>query len=369
VILARGVADQDVEERATMEVYGSIPDRYKELTPEEIKRRIREHKEWLGEKLCVLGHYYQRDEVIEFADFQGDSFNLAQHGAATLATHIVFCGVRFMAEASSILARQDQRVYLPALDAGCPLSDMADISQVETAWRMLREYGIADKFLPVVYMNSSAGVKAFCGKLGGTVCTSSSAGRAFDWAASQKKKVFFMPDRNLGINTALAKGFGREEIGVWDPFKPDRSAAREAGVLVWDGHCHVHTFFTREEVGLARKQYPGCMVAVHPECDPEVVAISDVNGSTAFLKKFADEAAAGSTVVIGTEISFVSRIARENPGKKIVPLARSLCPNMFRTSATDLLWVLDELGRVNEIRVADETATQARLALDRMLAL
>lgn len=346
-----------------------IPDSYRSLVLDEVRSRIRAHKERMGKELLILGHYYQRDEVIEFADFQGDSFNLAQYGAASSAGHIVFCGVRFMAESSSILARPGQRVYLPALDAGCPLADMADISQVETAWRMLEDEGIAERFLPVVYMNSSAEVKAFCGERGGTVCTSSSAAKAFDWVAGQNKRVFFIPDRNLGINTALAKGFRKEEIAVWDPFKPNQSAARGAKVLIWDGHCHVHTFFTTREVELARAQYPGCVIAVHPECEPDVVALSDKNGSTAFLKKCADEAPAGSTVVIGTEINFVSRIARENPGKRIVPLARSLCPNMFRTSAADLLWVLDELGRVNEIRVADDVAVGARASLDRMLSL
>jgi len=334
-----------------------------------MRGRIREHKERLGAKLCILGHYYQRDEVIDFSDFQGDSFKLAEYGASAKAEHIVFCGVRFMAEASAILAASGQRVYLPAFDAGCPLADMAEIDQARAAWDALSRVGVADDFLPVVYMNSSAAIKAFCGDRGGTVCTSSSAGRAFDWVAAQKKRVFFMPDRNLGINTALAKGFNANEIAVWDPFSPNPGVAKEARAVVWKGHCHVHTFFTTAQVERMRAKYPGCMVVVHPESDPEVVAASDASGSTSFLKKYAEDAPAGSTVVIGTEINFVQRLARQNPDKKIVPLARSLCPNMFKTSMADLLWVLDELGGVNEIRVAGDVASGAKTALDRMLGL
>jgi len=350
-----------------------IPDEYRGLSEEEIGRRIGEAKGKLGDKLVILGHYYQRDEVVAWADYQGDSFALAEYGSNTTAEHIVFCGVKFMAEASAILAKPGQRVYLPALDAGCPLADMADEYQMRSAWNALENAGVAKDYVPITYMNSSAEIKAFCGSRGGTVCTSSSAGRAFDWARSVGKKVFFLPDENLGMNTALARGFGRGDIAMWYPNAgdPDGQArdAQGAGAIVWKGFCHVHTFFTPEHVKKAREEHEGCMIAVHPECFPSVVELSDANGSTSFLKKYAEGAPAGSTVVIGTEISFVSRLAAENPDKKVVPLARSLCPNMFRTSAADLLWVLDKIGEVNEITVPPETVRDARLALDRMLKL
>jgi quinolinate synthase len=349
-----------------------MPDEYRGLSPEEIDARIAKVKLSLGDKLTILGHYYQRDDVVKWSDHQGDSFKLAKYGSEAAAEHIVFCGVRFMAEASAILAKEGQRVYLPALDAGCPLADMAEGFQIQQAWRALEAAGIADNFIPVVYMNSSAEIKAFCGKNGGTVCTSSSAQGAYDWAASKGKKLFFLPDENLGTNTALAKGVKRDEIYTWDPSLDgfDQVARAEGAKFVaWKGFCHVHTFFTVDHVKKAREEYSGCKIAVHPECFPEVVELSDANGSTSFLKKYAEDAPGGSTVVIGTEISFVNRIAQENPGKKIVPLARSLCPNMFRTSPADLLWVLENLGRVNEIVVDAETIEGARIALDRMLRL
>jgi quinolinate synthase len=343
------------------------------LPPEEIAHRIRAAKERLGKTLCILGHYYQRDEVIAWADHEGDSFELARWGAATPAQFIVFCGVRFMAEAAAILARPGQRVFLPAMEAGCPLADMAEIEHVEAAWRALADVAGEGAYLPVAYMNSSAAVKAFCGQYGGTVCTSSSAARAFAWAERQGKRILFLPDENLGRNTALAAGFSAQEIALWDPLAGSlRSQAMEVAAvkaLVWKGHCHVHTFFSVDQVTQARAKYPGCKIAVHPECVPEVVALADANGSTAFLKKYAEEAPAGSTVVIGTEINLVGRLAKRNPGKRIVPLARSLCPNMFRTSPADLLWVLERIGEVNEIVVPDDTARDARVALERMLAL
>ncbi len=350
----------------------SIPDQYRGLEPDEVAGRIAARKKELGERLCILGHYYQRDEVVRWADHQGDSFQLARFGAATPAEHIVFCGVRFMAEAAAVLAKEGQRVYLPALDAGCPLADMAEGFQFQQAWRALEGEGIADRFVPVVYMNSSAEIKALCGRNGGTVCTSSSALKAFDWARGQKKRLFFLPDENLGRNTALAKGVKESEIYIWDPAIDAASQvpkAAESRFVAWKGFCHVHTFFTADHVRRAREEHAGCLVAVHPECFPEVVALSDASGSTSFLKEYAEKAPEGSTVVIGTEINFVSRIARDNPDKKVVPLARSLCPNMFRTSPADLLWVLDRIGEVNEIVVPEETARDARVALDRMLRL
>jgi quinolinate synthase len=350
-----------------------LPDEYRSLDAAALRRRIRAAKERLGKDLCILGHYYQRDEVVEWADFEGDSFELSRKAAATDARFIVFCGVRFMAEAAAILAAPTQRVFLPAMDAGCPLADMADIEQAEVAWRMLADAAGEKAYLPIAYMNSSAAVKAFCGRHGGTICTSSSAGKAFQWAMGEGKKILFLPDENLGRNTAADVGFEPGELALWDPasqnLRAQAQAVKAAEVLLWKGHCHVHTFFQPEHVERARAQYSGCVVAVHPECSPEVVAASDANGSTSFLKRYAGEAAPGSTVVIGTEINLVGRLARQNPGKRIVPLARSLCPNMFRTSAADLCWVLERIGEVNEVAVPAEVANNARVALERMLGL
>jgi quinolinate synthase len=350
-----------------------MPDEYRSLGEAEFKRRIASAKQKLGSDLAILGHYYQRDEVVEFADHEGDSFELSRFGASTPATHIVFCGVRFMAEAARILASERQRVYLPNLEAGCPLSDMADIEHVESAWKVMEHAGATSNLLPIVYVNSSAELKAFCGSHGGTICTSSSAAKAFAWAEAQGRRVFFLPDMNLGLDTSIARDIRRGEIAIWDSLAADYEsqvdAAKDARAIVWKGYCHVHTFFTAEQIAEARKNYPGCRVVVHPECVPEVVALSDANGSTSFIKEYAENAPAGSSIIIGTEINFVNRIARKNSDKVILPLARSLCPNMFRTSLADLCFTLERIGEVNEIAVPATVKGEARLALDRMLAL
>lgn len=349
-----------------------LPDSYRDMPDDEVARRIRETKQRLGGDLCILGHYYQRDEVVQFADHQGDSFALAKAGAATAARWIVFCGVNFMAEASVILASPGQRVLLPDMDAGCPLADMAEIDDVEAAWATLEKAGVAGDFIPVTYMNSSAELKAFCGRRGGCVCTSSSAEKAFAWAMGQGKRVFFFPDENLGRNTLRSLHVGGDVV-TWDPGFPggvvDPAMLATTPAILWKGFCHVHTFFTPDHVRAARAKYPGCSIVVHPECQPEVVGMADGQGSTAYLKQFAEEAPDGATVVVGTEINLVARLAREMPSKKILPLARSLCPNMFKTSMADLCWTLDELGKVNEVFVPADVAGDARIALDRMLAL
>jgi len=356
-----------------MKNFDIIPDEYRTLDEVEIKQRIGAAKQRLGKNLTILGHYYQRDEVIEWADHEGDSFELSRFGASAPAKHIVFCGVRFMAEAAAILASPGQRVYLPNMEAGCPLADMADIEQVEVAWKALERAGAAADIVPVAYMNSSAALKAFCGRMGGTVCTSSSAAKAFAWAKSQGKRVFFFPDENLGLNTAIASGIDRSDIATWDPITADcesaARAAKDAAAIVWRGYCHVHTFFKPEHIADARANNEGCKVVVHPECSPEVVVLADANGSTSYIKKYAEQALAGSTVIIGTEINFVNRLARQNLGKRIKPLVRSLCPNMFRTSLADLLWTLERIGEVNEVTVPASIKMEARIALDRMLAL
>jgi len=359
---------------------------YQSLDKDELKRRVADVKKRLGKRLLILGHYYQQDEVIEFADHQGDSLALAKAGAADReAEFIVFCGVHFMAESSVVLARKGQRVFMPDPDAGCPLADMADIEQVEDAWNALVEKpevrSQKSEIIPITYINSSAELKAFCGKKGGVVCASSNAGKAFDWALStvgqasrlSSQKLFFFPDEHLGRNTANEKGFKRNEIVVWDPLEPngavDPKSLAEAMIILWKGHCHVHTYFTPEHVKHAREKYPGCKVIVHPECTEDVVKASDANGSTSFLKKYAEEAPAGSTVVIGTEINMVNRLAGQNPDKKIVPLARSLCPNMFKTSIADLCYTLEGLPDINEVEVPDYIAQDAKIALERMLTL
>ncbi len=350
-----------------------LPDSYRGVPDGEFRARITKVKERLGSKLCILGHYYQRDEVIAFADFQGDSFALAKEGAATSADSIVFCGVRFMAEASVILARPGQRVFLPDPDAGCPLADMAEIDQVEEAWAAIERAGLVDRFVPITYMNSSAALKAFCGGHGGTVCTSSSAGRAFDWAAAQEKRILFFPDENLGRNTAHAKGITDAAMALWDPLAHnggvDVATLAEKQAVLWKGFCHVHTFFTVAQVEAVRRDYPGCRVVVHPEASPAVVDACDGNGSTAYLKEYVEAAPAGATIVVGTEINMVARLARQHPEKRVVPLARSLCPNMFKTSLADLCWTLESLGEVNEVFVEEGVARDAKRALDRMLAL
>jgi quinolinate synthase len=349
-----------------------LPDEYQSLSADELTRRIVAVKERMGSDLCILGHYYERDEVVALSDRQGDSFALAKTGSETDATNIVFCGVYFMAEASVVLAKPGQRVFIPDVDAGCPLADMADIDQVEAAWAAIESAGMADDIVPITYMNSSAALKAFCGKRGGMVCTSSSAGRAFDSVFSEGKRVFFFPDENLGRNTGHAAGISDEDMTLWNPYEIDDCsdcAALDARVILWKGFCHVHTIFSAEHVREARAKYPGCSVVVHPESLPEVVDISDGNGSTAYLKKYVEDAAPGSTLVIGTEINMVSRLANENPDKKVVPLMRSLCPNMFKISLGKLCHTLENLGEIGEVFVTEDIKENAKKALDRMLAL
>ncbi len=350
-----------------------LPDTYRDQSDDDLRARIAAVKKTLGERLCILGHYYQRDEVVSFADFEGDSFELAKKGAATKAQSIVFCGVHFMAESSVVLARQGQRVFLPDMTAGCPLADLAEIDQVNEAWRALEAAGLARDVTPITYMNSSAAIKAFCGAREGIVCTSSSSGKAFDWAFARRNRILFLPDENLGRNTAIAAGIADDEILLWDPTLRDggvtEADVKRARVIVWKGYCHVHTFFTVDQVRAAREKYAGCTVVVHPECEPAVVNAADGSGSTAYLKEAVEAAPAGATIVVGTEINMVARLAKRHPDKQVLPLARSLCPNMFKISLASLCWTLEALGSVNEVSVPPEIARDAKLALDRMLSL
>ncbi|MFG2007651.1 quinolinate synthase NadA [Micromonospora sp. NPDC048868] len=334
----------------------------------------------LGSKVFVLGHHYQRDEVIQFADVTGDSFKLAREAAARPdAEYVVFCGVHFMAESADILTSDAQKVILPDLAAGCSMADMAVLSQVETAWDVLTELGIAAETVPVTYMNSSADIKGFVGRNGGVVCTSSNAKRALEWAYEQGSKVFFFPDQHLGRNTAvLEMGFSLDDCVLYDPHKPNGGLTpqqlRDARMILWRGHCSVHGRFTLDSVDDVRERVPGVNVLVHPECRHEVVTAADFVGSTEYIIKAIEAAPAGSAWAVGTELNLVRRLALAHPDKQIMFLDKAVCycSTMNRIDLPHLVWALEELvaGRlVNQITVDPDTAHHARVALEKMLAL
>jgi len=349
-----------------------LPEAYTALLEEELFARITEAKRTLGTDLVILGHHYQRQEVIQFADFRGDSLELSRRAAEQKqARHIVFCGVDFMAETAAMLCEPYQTVILPAGEAPCPMAAMVTADGASQAWEMLTGLW-DDDLLPITYQNSLAEVKAFCGRHGGAVCTSANAQPLFRWALVQKGHLIFFPDEHLGRNSALAIGIPLEAIALWDPNGPQRSleSAKQAKVVIWKGYCHVHTFFTLEHVRAVREKYGDITVIVHPECPMEVVQAADQNGSTSFILRAVEAALPGAKLAIGTEINMVSRLAREHPDKTIVPLARSLCGAMYRTTPQHLCWVLEELvaGRVvNAVTVPPEITYWANLALERML--
>ncbi|GAB2940053.1 quinolinate synthase NadA [Micromonospora polyrhachis] len=334
----------------------------------------------LGQRVFVLGHHYQRDEVIQFADVTGDSFKLAREAAARPdAEYIVFCGVHFMAESADILTTDAQQVVLPDLAAGCSMADMAALSQVEAAWEVLTDAGVAEMTVPVTYMNSSADIKGFVGRNGGVVCTSSNAKRALTWAFERGQRVLFLPDQHLGRNTAvLEMGFDLDDCVLYDPHKPGGGLTaqqlREAKMILWRGHCSVHGRFTLDSVNEVRMRVPGVNVLVHPECRHEVVTAADRVGSTEYIIKTIEAAPAGSAWAIGTELNLVRRLALAHPDKEIMFLDRAVCycSTMNRIDLPHLVWALEELvaGRVpNQIAVDPSTARHARTALDQMLAL
>jgi len=342
--------------------------------------RARAAKAALGDRVFVLGHHYQRDEVIAFADVTGDSFKLAQQAAGRPeAQFIVFCGVHFMAESADVLTRPDQAVLLPDLAAGCSMADMASFDQVEQCWDVLVEAGVAGEVVPVSYMNSSAAIKAFTGRHSGTICTSSNAGRALGWALDKGGKVLFLPDQHLGRNTAIRdRGLALSDCVVYDPHKPGGGLTvqqlREATMILWKGHCSVHGRFTVSSVDEVRVRVPGVQVLVHPECTYEVVEAADLVGSTEFIIATVAAAPAGSSWAIGTELNLVRRLAQEHPDKTIVFLDRAVCfcSTMNRIDLPHLVHSLETLvaGSVaNRIVVEADTARGARLALDQMLAL
>ncbi len=342
--------------------------------------RARAAKEKLGDSVFILGHHYQRDEVIQFADVTGDSFKLAREAAARPdAPYIVFCGVHFMAESADILTNDGQQVILPDLAAGCSMADMATYDQVEECWDVLTDAGVAGVTVPVSYMNSSADIKAFTGRHNGTICTSSNAKRALEWAFEQGEKVLFMPDQHLGRNTAvLEMGFSLDDCVVYNPHKPGGGVTAEqlraAKMILWRGHCSVHGRFSLDSVEDVRNRIPGVNVLVHPECKHEVVTAADYVGSTEYIIKALDAAAPGSAWAIGTELNLVRRLANAHPDKQIVFLDKTVCfcSTMNRIDLPHLVWALESLvdGKVvNRIQVDPDTQKFANQALNQMLAL
>ncbi|MGA8851029.1 MAG: quinolinate synthase NadA [Aeromicrobium sp.] len=366
---------------------GQLPSAYQKMTDADLHARIVAAKEALGDKLVILGHFYQRDEVVQYADFVGDSFQLA-NAALTKpdAETIVFCGVHFMAETADILASPEQHVILPNMAAGCSMADMADENSVEHCWEQLEEvYGPLDEqdadgkqpIIPVTYMNSSAALKAFCGRHGGIVCTSSNAATVLEWAFERGHRVLFFPDQHLGRNTAKAMGISLDDMPTWNPRKPlgghTEAELDAAKVLLWNGFCSVHKRFTVGQINKARDEHPGIKIIVHPESPMPVVDAADASGSTDAINKFVQASLPGDTIAIGTEINMVNRLAAQYPDRTIFCLDPVVCPcsTMYRIHPGYLAWVLDALveGEVrNEIIVPDEIAIHAKIALERMLA-
>jgi quinolinate synthase len=359
-----------------------LPERYTEASQDELAERIAAAKATLGDRLFILGHHYQRDEVMRWADARGDSFRLSVLAKERpQADYIVFCGVHFMAEAADILTGDHQQVVLPDLNAGCSMADMADIDSVEEAWESLAEVTDIERVVPITYMNSAANLKAFVGSHGGAVCTSTNARAVLEWALERPDgpraaQVLFFPDQHLGRNTAYQMGFSESDMAVWNPRQDlgglDEATAKSATFLLWKGHCSVHQRFQPAHVEAFRAQHPGGIVVAHPECSHEVCSMADQVGSTDFIIRAVEAAPAGSVIGVGTEIHLVQRLDDETPDKTVVSLDPLVCPcsTMFRIDAPHLAWTLDSLveGRViNRISVDPDTAHWARVALERML--
>jgi len=365
----------------------TLPAKYLGLSDAEMEARIAAARVKLGSRLVILGHHYQRDEVIKFADYTGDSFKLARQIANRPdADYIVFCGVHFMAESADVLCAPHQQVILPDLAAGCSMADMADPGQLETCWEELTQMGITPRrssgqagVVPVTYINSAASIKAFVGERGGTVCTSSNAAATFQWAFERGEKILFLPDQHLGRNTAYKMGIPLDEMVVWDPNEVfggvDVDTLKRAKMILWKGHCSVHVRFSAAQIANVRKQHPGIRVIVHPEVPWDVVQAADDSGSTEYIIKEVKDSPKGSVWAVGTEIHLVNRLANEvAPDRTVVSLDQfgCLCSTMFRVSPNHLLWILEELveGRVhNRIVVSDEQKHWTKVALDRMLSI
>ncbi len=373
LLLGRG---SDLASERGVSCTGELPD----ASDPDLVARATAAKAALGSRALILGHHYQRDEVIAFADITGDSFKLAQAAAAqSTAEYIIFCGVHFMAESADILTGSHQKVILPDLAAGCSMADMATASQVQQCWNDLEKLGFAKVTVPVTYMNSSAAIKSFTGEHGGTICTSSNAEKTLRWAFEKAEKVLFLPDQHLGRNTAVIDlGLSLEDCVVWNPWKPQggltEDEIRNAKVILWRGHCSVHGRFTAQSIAEFKERIPEVQVIVHPECQHEVVTAADVVGSTEKIIKTVSESAPGSQWAVGTELNLVSRLAAQNPDKKVYFLDRTVCycSTMNRIDLPHLVWALESLvaGKVvNQISVDPETARYSKLALEQMLAL
>ncbi len=361
----------EIGSTCSLEDYLALPDH-------SMDARIAVARAKLGATTILLGHHYQRDEVIRFADATGDSYKLSRIAAETDAKYIVFCGVHFMAESADVLGRDGQQVILPDLNAGCSMADMAEISQVEACWEALERLGLTSDLIPLTYMNSAASIKAFCGEHGGLVCSSSNAANAFDWAFARGRRILFLPDQHLGRNTGYAMGIPLSEMVVWDPWALQGGQTKDhleaSRVLLWKGHCAVHQRFLPSHVDHVRAKYPGIQVIVHPECRWEVCQKSDALGSTERLIALVEQAPAGTMFAVGTEIHLVNRMARRfaAENKRVITLDDTgcLCTTMFRITPQHLAWALENLveGRVvNRIKVRPNVKRWAKVALDRML--
>jgi len=367
-------------EKASIRERQPLPERYLGLSDEEMERRIAAARAALGDRLVVLGHHYQRDEVIRFADYTGDSFKLSRELARhPNAEYIVFCGVHFMAESADVLALPHQKVILPDLAAGCSMADMAPADELEICWSELEQLGVAARTVPVTYINSAAAIKSFVGERGGTVCTSSNAAPVLAWGWQQKEKILFLPDQHLGRNTAhFRMGVPLDQMVVWDPKLPfgglTRAQVEAARLILWKGHCSVHVRFTARQIAAVRAEHPGVRVIVHPEVPFEVVQAADDDGSTEYILKQVRDGAPGSVWAVGTEVHLVHRLAAEMAPKGVTVLSLDqmgcLCSTMFRVSPNHLLWVLEGLveGQVhNQVEVPEHQIHWSRVALDRML--
>jgi len=381
---ANCVPEETVGAYPTLRKYGASPLRQQKIPREYFKMPAdeRDAKIWalrreLGDRLVILGHHYQRDEVIQFANFRGDSFKLSQQAATVRnAEYTLFCGVHFMAESADILSEPGQKVILPNLEAGCSMADMAKLSDVQACWDTLESLGVTG-IVPITYMNSAAAIKAFCGRNGGIVCTSSNASRVYDWAFARGEKILFFPDEHLGRNSGVAKGISTDEMVVWDPFLPmggnTPEVLRAAKVILWKGYCSVHARFSVEQIAQAREAFPDVNIIVHPECRMEVVQAADYNGSTERIIDVITAAPSGTVWGVGTEINLVNRLQKEMPDKTIFCLDPIICPcsTMYRIHPAYILWVLEHLVAgevVNQITVDNDTRRDALVALDRMLA-
>ena len=377
--------DDELNSKTLEEEFGSgvrwqkLPISYMRTSPEQLEENISTARKRLGDRVVILGHHYQRDEVIKFADTRGDSFKLSQYATdQKSAEYIIFCGVHFMAETADILSSVNQKVILPNLTAGCSMADMAQTDDVLDCWDDLKNVIQNETVIPITYMNSTADIKSLCGKNQGIVCTSSNADKAFEWAYEKGDKILFLPDQHLGRNTGVKIGIDLDEMILWNPFKPmggnSEQSVKKAKLILWQGHCSVHTRFTVSQIEEAREKYKDVNVVVHPECTLDVVNAADSVGSTEHIKTVIEQSAPGSVWAVGTEISLVNRIRDENPDKTVFCLDSVVCPcsTMYRIHPAYLSWVLDGLNEgvvVNQIKVDQNTRKYSKLALERMLSL